>query len=364
MLKKTLLAALLASALGAALAPSFAADAAPLSSELAARIADRISDRHAPAPTTVSEPMAKAVNTKLGSMWVEPPTTKDGWQQAQDDFAVLQGKASAEEAQAAGVSVESATIAGVPVFVLTPPEVDPNRKDDVVLHIHGGGYVFGKGIGGAGEAVPLAVKSRVKVISVDYRMPPKAPYPAAIDDAFAVYKALVQEHGAKHIAVMGTSTGGGMTLILGLQAAQGGVEEPAALIAGTPWSDLTKTGDSYVTNEYVDNILGTYDYTLKAAAELYADGANLKDPLLSPVYASDKDLKAFPPTLLLTGTRDLFLSNTARMHVRLLENGVPAELIVYEAQSHAQYYLVTGSPEAERHYTFLDNFLQKTLFAD
>lgn len=98
-------------------------------------------------------------------------------------------------------------------------------------------------------------------------MAPHHPFPAAIDDAFAAYKEVVKQYGAENIAVFGTSTGGAMTLILGLQAhAEGRQMMPAALIAGTPWADLDKIGDSYVVNEGVDNVLGTYDHLIKAAA--------------------------------------------------------------------------------------------------
>ena len=148
-----------------------------------------------------------------------------------------------------------------------------------------------------------------------------------------------------------------MTLILALQAIEGGVPIPAALISGTPWSDMDKIGDSYVTNDGVDNILGTYDHLIKASAEVYANGADLKDPLISPVYAKSGELAKFPPTLLVSGTRDLFLSNTVRMHKLLLMNGAEAELLVYEALSHAQYYLVPDAPETADHYKLMGMFL-------
>lgn len=333
-----------------------AVNAAPLTD------ASSFDARHPVAPSTVSSELAAWVNAPLGDMWLHAPSTPEAWQKSQDDFARVQAQDTETLIEQCGVNVEHRTMAGVPVFVLTPPDLDPERADKVVLHLHGGGYVYGKGIGGTSEAVPLVAKSRVKVVSVDYRMPPRDPFPAAIDDAFAVYRALVKEVGAKNIAVMGTSTGGGMTLVLAIQAYRAGVEAPAALVAGTPWSDMTKTGDSYVANEYVDNVLGTWDGTLEGCAKLYAAGADRKDPLLSPVYASDDELRSFPPTLLVSGTRDLFLSNTVRMHVRLLDNQVPADLIVHEAQSHAQYYLPRNAPETARHYRYVEDFLAKTLF--
>ena len=109
-------------------------------------------------------------------------------------------------------------------------------------------------------------------------------------------------------------------------------------MAGTPWSDLTKTGDSYFTNEFVDNVLGSYDGDLEAAAKLYAGTHELKEPLLSPIYG---DLSGFPPTVLLSGTRDLFLSNTVRVHQKLLQSGVHADLLVFEGQSHARLPPIT-----------------------
>ena len=93
-------------------------------------------------------------------------------------------------------------------------------------------------------------------------------------------------------------------------------------------------GDSYFTNEYVDNMLVTWDGWLGGAAHLYADGRDLKNPYLSPVYG---DYRNFPPTILTTGTRDLFLSNTVRVHRKLRRAGVVADLNVYEGMSHAQY---------------------------
>lgn len=130
-------------------------------------------------------------------------------------------------------------------------------------------------------------------------------------------------------------------------------------MAGTPWSDLTKTGDSYFANEYVDNTLCTYDGDLGAAAKLYAGAHDLKEPLLSPIYG---DLSGFPPTVLITGTRDLFLSNTVRVHQKLLESGVPAELLVFEAQSHAQYYTENAPETLAAHrevMQFFDQHLDK-----
>ena len=329
-------------------------------------------DRHYPAPSTVSEQMAALVNAPAPALWYSDPKTLQDWEQMAGSYAKAAGEAASKTAADRGVKVESSKLAGVPVFTLTPKKIDENKKDKVIFYIHGGGYVLGHGISGITEAIPMAAQNHYKVISVDYRMAPQHdPKTFEIfqkiveqygeeDNPFAAYKEVVKQYGAENIAVFGTSTGGAMTLILGLQAhTEGRQMMPAALIAGTPWADLDKIGDSYVVNEGVDNVLGTYDHLIRAAAQVYANGHDLKDPLISPVYASDSILKDFPPTLLVSGTRDLFLSNTVRMHTRLLANRAPAELIVYEAVSHAQYYFDTNAPETRQHYQFLDDFLAR-----
>ena len=203
----------------------------------------------------------------------------------------------------------------------------------------------------------MAGIGKFRVVYADYRLAPDFPYPAAIDDAVSVYRGLLETTPAERIGVFGTSTGGAMTLILTLRARAEGLPLPAAIAPGTPWTDLTKTGDSYFVNEGVDNVLISYDGWLSEAARVYAGGHDLKDPMLSPVYG---DVSNFPPTLLTSGTRDLFLSNTVRMHLKLRQAGVPADLIVFEGLSHAQYHMAL-MPEATFHFTELGRFFGRNL---
>jgi acetyl esterase/lipase len=121
---------------------------------------------------------------------------------------------------------------------------------------------------------------------------------------------------------------------------------------------MTKTGDTFFTNEKVDNILVSNDGWLGDAAKLYANGHDLKDPQLSPVYG---DLSGFPPTILTSGTRDLFLSNTVRVHRKLRQAGVVADLHVFEGQSHAQYAGDPDAPETKEHFGELTAFFDKYL---
>jgi epsilon-lactone hydrolase len=226
------------------------------------------------------------------------------------------------------------------------------------VHVHGGYYVLAPGEAGTREAILLAGFGGFKVISVDYRMPPDFPYPAALDDAMAVYRAVLDTTPSRNVGIFGTSAGGGLALAMVLRAKQERLPLPGAIAPGTPWSDMTKTGDSYFTNEMVDNVLVSDDGFGHAAALLYANGHDLKDPLLSPIYG---DMHGFPPTILTSGTRDLFLSNTVRVHRKLREAGVEAVLQVFEGQSHAQYYRDIKAPETREYNLEVAEFFERHL---
>ena len=197
-----------------------------------------------------------------------------------------------------------------------------------------------------------------EVIAVDYRMPPEAYFPAALDDAMTVYQAVLKKTNPKNIGVLGTSAGGALVLEMMLKAKELGLPMPGAIAPSTPMSDATKVGDSFYTNEMVDNVLVSRDGFCDAATKVYAHGHDLRDPLLSPVYG---DMTGFPPTILTTGTRDLLLSNTVRVHRKLRAAGVEAQLEVYEGQSHAQFGRDDRLPEAKEAYGEIAAFFDKHL---
>jgi len=180
----------------------------------------------------------------------------------------------------------------------------------------------------------MAAIGGYKVLSIDYRMPPDAPFPAALDDVMAAWRAVVATTDPRCVAVEGTSAGGGLTLALALRAKAEGLPLPAAMAPGSPAADLTVSGDSIKTNEWIDNIIVSYGGYASKALQLYANGHDLSDPMLSPLHG---DYHGLCPAILTSGTRDLFLSDTVRVHRKLRKAGVPAELHVHEGLSHAQY---------------------------
>lgn len=304
-------------------------------------------------PHTASDKIQQQVAQGLFPDWDIHPQNATEWNNWVNQYAEQTKQQLPLLCEQLGVSYTSKQIGGVNVFEVKPTAISSDNKNRVLLHFHGGGYVLNPGEAALPEAIMMAAFANIAIISVDYRMPPDFPFPAAIDDAFAVYQEMITHYPADKLAVFGTSTGGGITLALMLKLKQAKLPLPAAIGVGTPWSDMSKTGDSYFTHEKLDNLLVSYDGWLGDAAKLYANGVDLKNPLLSPIYG---DLTDFPPTLLIAGTRDLFLSNTIRMHLKLRQAGNIADLVILEGVSHSQYLISFDMPEAETYFSELEQF--------
>jgi len=189
-------------------------------------------------------------------------------------------------------------------------------------------------------------------------MPPDHPYPAALEDAMRIWKAATKMADPKNMAIFGSSAGGALTLSMIHRAKQDDLPLPAAIAPGTPMSDLTGSGDSFRTNAMLDNVLVAYGANCDKRAALYANGHDLRDPMLSPLFG---DMQGFPPAILTSGTRDLLLSNTVRVHRKLRQAGVEAVLQVFEGQAHAQYYRDVNAPESREAFEEIANFFDRHL---
>jgi acetyl esterase/lipase len=314
--------------------------------------------RRVPVPATVSPEMQKIIGAPPRPTWKLQPKTNEEWKSIVDAAAAIATATLPGICQRRRVAFEKTTIDGVRAFIVTPEDITPENRDRLLIHLHGGCYVLSPGEAGLPEAILMAGFGRFKVISVDYRMPPEAYFPAALDDAVAVWKAALKIADPRKMAVFGTSAGGALTLSLVLRAREAGLPLPAAIAPGTPMSDATKTGDTFHTSEMLDNVLVSSNGFCDAGAAFYANGHDLADPLLSPVYG---DLRGFPPTILTSGTRDLLLSNTVRVHRKLRQAGVEADLHVYEGQAHAQYLFNDTAPETAEAFGEIAAFFGKHL---
>lgn len=315
--------------------------------------------RDVPAPETAGEELKKSIDDGLLDIWKLSPKNAAEWQALVNERAAMAAKINQGLLERLGVSCREASIAGVPVFILEPPSIPAGHKDKILLYFHGGGYVFNPGMAGLGEGIYMAHFGKYKVIAVDYRLAPDFPFPTAIEDAMAVYRYLLKSYAPQDIGVFGSSTGGAMTLVLCQLAMKEGLPLPGAIAPGTPWADLSKTGDSYFANDQIDNVLVAYEGLLEGMANAYAGGRDFRDPLISPVYG---DFEGFPPAILGTGTRDLFLSNAVRTHRKMREAGVEADLLVIEGLSHYQYvFLPPEAPETRYYFTEVAKFFDKHL---
>ncbi len=314
--------------------------------------------RTIPVPDDLDAPTASLVGAPYSSYWNLNPPDDEGWRTIVKRAADAAIPKLAQQRAALGVSIVSTTIGGVKAYILMPKEIPAAHKSQLIVHFHGGGYIFSPGEAGTGEAMLMAAYGGYKVLSIDYRMPPDAPYPAAMDDATSAWRALVKTIDPRRIAIEGTSTGGGMTLALVLRAEAEGLPLPGAIAPGSPWSDMTGVGDSYKTNEWIDNVVVSYDGYLSRVARLYAHGHDLKDPQLSPIYG---DFHGMPPAILTAGTRDLFLSNTIRVQRKLREAGVEADLELYEGLSHAQFNSDPTAPVTKEAYREMTRFFDAHL---
>jgi monoterpene epsilon-lactone hydrolase len=280
------------------------------------------------------------------------PSDLEGWRAriaTTDELMVFAFSGRVDEET---IDVAERDVDGVHVYEITPHDAPVGDSAPVLLDIHGGALV-----GGGGDACRLmssinAQRTGLCTWSVDYRMPPDHPYPAPLDDCLAFYRALLEDADADRIVVSGASAGGNLAAAMLLRARDEGLPMPAGLVLLSPEVDLTESGDTYATNTGVDYVLLD---GLGASIALYAGDHDLTDPLLSPLFG---DLTGFPPTFLQSGTRDLFLSNTVRMHRRLRDAGVDAELHVWEAMPHGGFF---GAPEDAEIAVELRRFLARQL---
>jgi epsilon-lactone hydrolase len=204
------------------------------------------------------------------------------------------------------VTVTAASLGGVPTAEITVDGIEPRH---VVLYFHGGVYVMGDAFLAAGLASQVGRRTQAKVISVDYRLGPEHPYPAAVDDALAAYEALLHDGvSPSDIAFAGESAGGGLAIATLINARDHGLSLPAAAFVMSPYVDLTLAGTTMETKHEVDPLLSRE--ALQARITDYTSGQDAGLPLISPVFA---DLSGLPPMLIQAGSHEVLLDDAVRV---------------------------------------------------
>jgi acetyl esterase/lipase len=227
------------------------------------------------------------------------------------------------------VRVTDGELGGVPVSFIEIAGVEPRG---VILHMHGGGFAVGSARGSAGLVSTLARKSGMRAVAVDYRLAPEHPYPAALHDVTAVYRALLAQLGdPAAIVVSGESAGGNLAVGLLISGLRSGLTMPAAAVLLSPMVDLTAGGDSYTTNADRDPNITALAIKTRAAHYVDGTGTALDDPLVSPVFA---DLAGLPPLLIQAGSHEVLLDDATTLAARAAAHHVAVTLDITPGVPH------------------------------
>lgn len=296
----------------------------------------RVPARDVPTPQHLSPHAQAFLGIRRGEATHPALDDHDGWRAARELGNALRLAVYGPMAAAVDAEVAEVHIGPVPVHVVTPAGVAPDDRR-VFVDLHGGALTVGNGAVCRATGILATRHAGVTTWAVDYRLPPEHPYPTPLDDCLAVYEALLEDHSPGEIIVGGMSAGGNLAAATILKARDRGLPLPAAAVLISAELDLTESGDSFHTNAGIDNVLPG---SAMQESLLYADGHDLADPYLSPLFGDFAE--GFPPTLLTAGTRDLLLSNAVRMHRALRAAGIEAELHVMEAAPHGGFF---GAPE-------------------
>jgi monoterpene epsilon-lactone hydrolase len=306
--------------------------------------------RVVPVPATIS-PEAQKMLARVVSDAPKPETLE----QRRSGTDKWQAGAGEAAKKLYPVHVATDTVAGVPVRVITPLTIAPNKRDRVLINLHGGG--FNSDSGSLSESIPIANLTGTRVIAVLYRLAPEHPFPAALEDAVAVYRELLKTYKPTHIGIYGTSAGAILTAEVTAKLKQLKLPLPGATGIFSGMGDFSQSGDStalFALNGFSGHLDPPTPQTHDAE---YVGSTNPKDPILSPLYAN---LTGLPPTLFITSGRDLLLSGTTILHRAYLRAGVDAQLVVFEALPHAFWNNPT-LPESKEADQFMATFFDKHL---
>src|SRR3954447_6442367 len=248
------------------------------------------------------------------------------------------------------------TIGGASGIEVTARGADADR---VILYFHGGVYVIGSAATSVSLVAELARRTGARVITLDYRLAPEHPYPAAVDDAQDAYRGLLEQGvDPGQIALAGESAGGGLAVatLLGLRDA--GTPLPSCAFLMSPYGDLTLSGDSMASREAVDRTLTPEGLRLRIPD--YVAGAEAADPLISPVFG---DLTGLPPLLIQVGSNEILLSDALRLAERAAMADVTVTLNVTDRAPHVFQAFAAMLDEADAALDRASTFLKANLAA-
>jgi monoterpene epsilon-lactone hydrolase len=242
------------------------------------------------------------------------------------------------------ITVQPKTIAGVKVEWVMPNELVKDKNASVCFYLHGGAYIAGGMNSHRDMACYLANKANVKMLMVDYRLAPEHPYPAAHDDALAVYKAVLEQGiDPKNITIAGDSAGANLVLATLVNIREQNIATPAKAILYSPWVDLTHTNASYQRNDKKDVMLNAQ--VLTEAAALYAQEVDVKDEKISPLFSAMNNL---PPLQIYASKIEVLVDDAKKLHEKVKAAGGESEYLQWRSAPHAFPIFVRLIPEAKK----------------
>jgi acetyl esterase/lipase len=250
----------------------------------------------------------------------------------------------------AGASVAPVDANGVPGEWVV---ADGARRDAALLYLHGGGYCIGSPRTHRGLAARLSRDADVAVLLLDYRLAPEHPHPAAVDDAVAAYRFLLDDHAPSRVAIAGDSAGGGLTFTTLVAARECGLPMPAVAAAISPWGDLECNSETYATRGDLDPMCTATG--LKRMADWFVAGGDVRDPLVSPVHA---DLAGLPPLLVHVGDHEVLLDDSRRLADNAASAGVDVTLEVWPEMVHVWHAFAGMVPESDDAVARLGTFVR------
>lgn len=251
-------------------------------------------------------------------------------------------------------SLKEADIKGVHAALINT--VNSNENKRVIVYLHGGCYVYGNVKNYCTIPVQLSSVTGIKVLSVNYGLAPENPFPRGLEDVINIYEYLLEEgYNPNNISIVGDSAGGGLALATVLKLRDLKLDLPAALGLFSPWVDLTLKGDTIETLKEYDPILSKKQ--LEGAAKVYADKEELSNPLISPIFADYKD---FPPMMILTGGREILLSDSMNLARKAALSKTNINLIVWDNLYHV-FAADSNLPESKEAIEMLGAFLSEKM---
>jgi epsilon-lactone hydrolase len=303
-------------------------------------------------PSPVNAPPPKTVSMEAQRLLANPAEdiAPENLQAHRDMCARVQQELGTALLERHRVSMQDAIISGVPVRIFTPATMMPHSKGTALLNLHGGGFTVDAG--SVTENAAVAAYTGLTIVAARYRLAPEHPFPAAVDDAEAVYRALLVDYEAGRIGLYGTSAGACLCAQLLVRLREKGDPLPCALGFFTGTADLSRSGDS----EFFFRPPGD-PALVESQFSAYLTDSDRLSPRVSPLFS---DLAGFPPTLCIAGTRDFMLSQTSLFHRCLIDAGVDAHLQVFEAMPHA-HWIYLDLPESDQAFRSMAGFFTRHL---